>query len=401
MMKIAFFSNFINHHQKLVADELDKLTERHYTFVEIIPMPERFKEGGYSDFSQLPYVLRAWENEDNMLKAKRLAVEADVVLFGGPDVFKFEVLRARETNKLSFEISERWLKKGWINLFSPRLLKSQWFYHTLFRKKPVYKLCSSAYGAKDQYRLHSFKSRCFKWGYFTKVENFDNNESVLSQHPFSDMPTFMWCSRFLKWKHPELPIWMAARLKSKGYRFVLDMYGSGVIFERALHLVNELGVDDVVNFCGNVPNEQILLAMRQHDIFLFTSDRNEGWGAVANEAMSNGCVLVASQAIGSVPFLVKDGITGITFKSSCVNKGFGCFGNTVDNDALNSMCEKVEWLLEHPAERRQIALNGYRTIKNIWSPTNAAHNLMQLIADLQQGRDSSIKEGPCSMASYI
>lgn len=174
------------------------------------------------------------------------------------------------------------------------------------------------------------------------------------------------------------------------------MYGSGVMFERALQLANDLGVNDVVNFRGNVPNEFILSAMKEHDIFLFTSDRNEGWGAVANEAMSSGCVLVASQAIGSIPFLVKDGDTGVIFKSSCVNKGFGRFGNTIDNKSLDSLCEKAEWLMKHPIECKKIAINGYKAIKDIWSPSNATHNLLQLIDDLQNDRDISIKEGPCS-----
>jgi len=398
-MTIAFFSNFINHHQKLVADELDILTDYNYTFVEMLPMPEWLKKGGYSDFSYLPYVLRAWENEESMRKAKDLAKEVDVALFGGNEVLELEVFRVRNTNKLTFEVSERWLKRGWINLLSPRLLKAKWYYHTLFRKKAVYKLCSSAYGARDEYKLFSFKNRCFKWGYFTKVYNLDVEAIRVLPHQISATPTFMWCSRYLMWKHPELPLWMAARLKAKGYKFVLDMYGSGWIYERALKLAYQLDVKDVVNFCGNMPNEQILAAMRKHDIFLFTSDRNEGWGAVANEAMSSGCVLVASQAIGSVPFLVEDGITGITFKSSHVYKGFGRFGDTVDNDALDSLCEKVEWLLEHPIERKQIALNGYKTIRNIWSPANAAQKLIQLIEDLQNGRDTSIMEGPCSKAT--
>ncbi len=400
-MRIAFFSNFLNHHQKPVADELDILTGHQYTFVEVTPMPEWLKKGGYSDFSQLPYVLKAWESEENMQKAISLAKEVDVALFSGIEVLDLEVIRVKATDKLTFEVSERWLKQGWFNLLSPRLWKSQWFYHTLFRKKPVYKLCSSAYGAKDQYELHSFKNRCFKWGYFTKVHNIEVEVKRMFPRQISSTLTFMWCSRYLTWKHPELPIWMAARLKAKGYKFILDMYGSGVMFERALQLANELRVNDVVNFCGNVPNELILSAMKEHDIFLFTSDRNEGWGAVANEAMSNGCVLVASQAIGSVPFLVKDGDTGVTFRSSCVNKGFGRFGNTIDNKALDSLCEKVEWLIQHPIECKQIAINGYKAIKDIWSPSNAAHNLMQLINDLQQRRDTSIKEGPCSKASHV
>ena len=40
-------------------------------------------------------------------------------------------------------------------------------------------------------------------------------------------------------------------------------------FQKALQLTNDLGINDVVNFCGNVPNDKLLLAMREHDIFLF------------------------------------------------------------------------------------------------------------------------------------
>lgn len=42
--------------------------------------------------------------------------------------------------------------------------------------------------------------------------------------------------------------------------------------------------------------------MEKADIYLFTSDFNEGWGAVLNESMNSGCAVVASHAIGSVPF---------------------------------------------------------------------------------------------------
>ena len=51
-MTIVFFSNFINHHQKLVADELDRLTGYQYTFVEVMPIPEWITNSGYPDYSQ-------------------------------------------------------------------------------------------------------------------------------------------------------------------------------------------------------------------------------------------------------------------------------------------------------------------------------------------------------------
>ena len=396
-MTIAFFSNFLNHHQKLVADIIYNTPEVSYTFVETVPMYDWIKKGGYTDYSHESYVLRAWESETNRQKAIELAKSVDVAIFGGPEVLYLEVIRARNTDKLSFEVSERWLKKGWINLLSPHLLKSQWYYFTLFRHKNFFKLCSSSYGAADQYKLHSYINKCYKWGYFTEVdENFDIEAYLDVSTP--EITTLMWCSRFLRWKHPELPIIMAKGLKDKGYRFVLDMYGSGEKLEVSKSLVCELGLNEIVRFKGNMPNADILQQMRRHDIFLFTSDRREGWGAVANESMSNGCVLVGSSDIGSVPYLVKDGKTGMIFKSANKNTGFAGGSLKVDKEALVSLTQKVEWLFNNPIERKKIAIRGYRNMREIWSPTNAAKNLLTLIDCLMRGKDTSIIEGPCSKA---
>ena len=360
-------------------------------------MYDWLKKGGYTDYSQESYVLRAWENDTNRQKAANLAVSVDVALFGGPEVLEYEVLRARSSKKLSFEVSERWLKRGLLNLFSPRLLKNKWYYHTLFHKQPFYKLCASAFCASDEYKLHSFKGKCYKWGYFTKVEDL----GVESLEYDSNELRIMWCARFLDWKHPELPVFLAEKLKSRGYSFSIDMYGNGELFERTKALAQDYNVVDVVNFCGNVPNEQILKAMREHELFLFTSDQNEGWGAVANEAMSNGCVLVGSDKIGSVPFLVKDGENGLLFKSSRTNKGFLKTKVDVDVEALNSLTEKVEWLINHSAERRNIATAAYKSMRETWSPKNAAHSFLKLVNNLQQGKETSIAEGPCSKATPI
>ena len=46
-MIIAYFSNFLNHHQKLVADELASTEGIDYIFVETVPMYDWLKKGGY------------------------------------------------------------------------------------------------------------------------------------------------------------------------------------------------------------------------------------------------------------------------------------------------------------------------------------------------------------------
>ena len=380
-MTIVFYTNFINHHQMPLADELYNLTDGNYYFVETEPIYEWLKAGGYSDFSSKPYVVQAWKSSADAARADELLKIADVVLFNPTEGLKYGVAAAK-MGKLCFEISERWLKRGVVNVLSPRLLKNMWCYHTLFKYKSVYKLCSSAFAASDQYKLQSYKNRCFKWGYFTKVDENSVFVTLNSDVTNTENTPIMWCARFLKLKHPELPIKMASRLKTKGYKFTLNMYGSGDELENSIALVKELNVGDVVKFYGNLPNEQILETMRRHEIFLFTSDKNEGWGAVVNESMINGCVPVGSNKIGSIPYLLKDGENGCIFKS----------------EDLNSLTEKVEWLLNNPNERMRMRVNACNTMRNLWSPANAAKSFIQLIDDLQNGRDVSIKEGPCSKA---
>lgn len=382
-MKIAFFSNFINHHQVHVADELYNSDSVEYTFVATEPMPDSFKKAGYPDYSTRPYLLNAFESVEKNQQAFKLALEAEVVIIGSaPEEF---VRKRIESGKLTFRYSERWFKSRPWYLSGPRAWVNYYKDHIRYKNKPLYMLAASAYTANDVYAIGAYKNKVFKWGYFTTVESGDKVEVPNLGASTLESTPLMWCARFLKWKHPELPVMLAQRLKAKGYKFSLDMFGTGVEQERIKQLAKELQVDDVVSFRGNLPNEQILQQMREHEIFLFTSDKNEGWGAVANEAMSNGCVLVGSDAIGSTPFLVNDGKNGCLFKSC----------------DLDSLTEKVEWLLNNPMKRRELRINGYKTMRDVWSPKNAALNFIQLVEDIQQGKESSIANGPCSKAIAI
>lgn len=373
---IVFFSNFFNHHQALVASELYKLTNKQYVFVETMPMPDWILKSGYPEFHE-EYILKAWKSEKDKTLAFKLCESADVCVFGGFETIKYAVRRAK-LGKLSFVVGERSLKKGWINILSPRLLVSLWYYHTLFYKKPFYYLCSSAFSASDLNKLHAYKNKCYKWGYFTNVDRIN----LASGRKYMTHVTMMWCARFLDWKHPELPVLLAAELKKRHYDFHIDMYGSGEYYVKIEKLISSLNLEDVVILKGNLPNKEILAEMGSHDIFLFTSDKQEGWGAVANEAMSQGCILVGSDEIGSVPYLVKDSENGLLFRSR----------------DINSLCDKVIYLLEHRELWQTICNNAVRTLQTQWSPTVAAGNLLTLIYDLQNGKDTSITDGPCSKA---
>lgn len=377
-MKLVFITNYIHHHQIPLADEFYRLLGDDYKYIATDALPDWLIKGGYDPSISRPYVIRAYENEEKKQRAMRLANDADVVIIGSaPDSL---VQQRLKNNKITFHYSERWFKDGYYHLLSLRALRNYWRYHTRYRSSRSYMLCASAFTASDVHKVFAYPDKCFKWGYFTKVEDFDFEASYASKQ--GNIAHLMWCARFLDWKHPELPIKMAYKLKSEGYEFTLDMFGSGKELEKTKSLSQSLGLDDVVLFRGNLPNAKILQEMCKHDIFLFTSDRNEGWGAVTNEAMSNGCTFVGSNAIGSVPFLVKDNDNGLIFKSG----------------DINSLIGKVKYLLDNPAERKRLAQNAYHSMLDVWSPANAASRFIALYKALENGEPSPFSEGPCSVA---
>ncbi len=401
-MIINFYSNFLNHHQVLIADAMYSLLGANFHFVATLPRNEKELKGG-EDYSNRPYCILAGESEEAHKQAALCAESADVCVFGACSQ-EYAVIRAKKNpNGLSFECGERWLKRGLLNVLSP-VLRQWWVnYMRYYRKANFYKLCSSAFAAHDDELLSCYKWRHFKWGYFTEVPSevsgfFDkrsgradykfhasgkSNETLSKIEENSGCAIrLMWCARFIDWKHPEMPIRLAMKLKDAGYDFLLDMYGDGMMRPAMEELSRELNVAEYITFHGNIPNSEIHQAMRDHDIFLFTSDRQEGWGAVANEAMSEGCVLVGSDEIGAVPYLVKHKETGMIFRSC----------------DLDSLYEQVKYLLDNPDARKQIAKAGRESMVKLWSPANAAKSLLQLIEDIQAGRETSIIEGPCSKA---
>lgn len=379
-MTITFYSNYLNHHQIGVADELYSLLGNDYHFVVTMPILESELKGG-DDYTSRPYCIDASNGDEMPHKALLLARESDVCIFGACSQ-TFAVERAKNGNGgISFEVGERWLKRGWINILSPTLRDWYMNYRRYFSHASFFKLCCSGFTASDDRKLGAYRGKHYKWGYFTAVPKITKEKYFEAPESASKIK-ILWIGRFLSWKHPELPLAMAKTLKDKGYDFTLDYYGAGPEEYKTKSKAEYRGLTDVIRFHGSIPNDNVHEVMLDSDIVLFTSDRNEGWGAVANEAMANACVLVTSDAIGSTPYLIKDGINGLVFKSM----------------NAQSLTDKIEWLLNNPSEIGRLKRNAYKSMRELWNPANAAKSLLRLIEDLQNGRESSITEGPCSKA---
>ena len=381
-MNVTFVTNFVHHHQLPVADVLFQIIGDSYHYVATQPLPYWLIKGGYDSTLDRPYITRAYLSDKEMSKARKLIDESDVVIMGSAPTFWAD--KRKKEEKVTFYYMERIYKSKipWIKL--------PWHAYVHYKKygryKNTYLLCASAYTASDFALTKCFIGKAFKWGYMTDVKSDFEVEAAKQDASTSEITPLMWCARFLKLKHPELPVQLAERLKKKGYRFTIDMFGSGEELERTKVLAKELGVGDCVRFCGNRPNEEILKEMRMHKIFLFTSDRNEGWGAVLNESMANGCVPVASNVIGSVPYLIKDGTNGLMFKSCNI--------------------DSLEWavcsLLDNPSLIDKMKKEAIYTMRNVWSPQKAATNFIDLAQHILNGRlhEYNRYEGPASWENH-
>lgn len=375
---IVWLSNFINHHQAPVARELFRLTDGQYRFIEMNPIRQSFLSSGYPEFNDTPWLIKAWENIESHKKAERLFIDADVAVYGGYYPYKW-IKQRLDTGKITFEYGERWMKRGIWNLLSPRLMKHQWHYHVHFSGKSLYRLNAGAYAADDMRFLHSFRGKQFKWGYFTDVQ--EKNLAELHSLRGSDVIRIMWCARFIRLKHPEMAVVVASRLKDAGIRFSLDMYGTGPEESKIKERVIHEHLEEYVNFHGNLPNAELMRKMDEADIFLFTSDRREGWGAVINEAMSRGCAVISSDAPGCAKWLISDQNTGIVFKS----------GNTDD------LISKILLLVRDKERIRRIGTDAYRKMLEEFSPQRVAARFIKLATDIRYNSGKTVfTEGICS-----
>lgn len=376
-MKLVFASNFFNHHQKPISDALSKMDGVEYHFLSFSPMPDERKNMGYDDHNDPPYVIRAYESKEAMMRCLKLIDEADAVIYGS---VPYRYLQNRIWhNRLTIPYSERPLKKGkQILKYIPRWL----LWHIRYpNHKKIYLLCASAYTAGDFAKFGLFKNKTYKWGYFPETIHYDSVEEMIAR---KEKNHILWCGRFLDWKHPDDALIVAKKLRDEGYSFRMSFIGGGEMDEQLRRMATEYQLEEYVQFLGTMPPENVRKYMEKAGIFLFTSDRKEGWGAVLNEAMNSGCPVIGSDEIGAVPYLIQDGNNGLVYESR----------NT------DMLYEKTKYLLENPECQKKIGIKAYKSMETMWNSEVASHRLLALIRALLADEKNPLcfDEGPCSKA---
>ena len=380
-MKITFISNYLTHHQIPFSEAMMEMPEVEYTFIATEEMEAERIQMGWS-IQERAYELRAYESIEKQNKAEKLALESDVVIIGSaPDAYIIPRLKEK---KLTFKYAERFYKKKltWKNWMHAAL--GSWLHHGRFQKYPLYMLCASAYTAADCAKFCNYKERTFKWGYFPEVITYDLEHLMKCKEKKTNI---LWAGRLIEWKHPEVAVFLAERLKRRGYTFAIHIIGNGEMKQQLQELIKEKQVSDCVYLEGTMKPEEVRHYMENASIYLGTSDFNEGWGAVLNEAMNSGCTVIASHAMGAAPFLIRDGKNGMLY----------------ENGNLDDLEEKACALFKHKEKMKVIGANAYRTIHDLWNAEVAAARFVELITTMVRKAeiDEKFAEGPCSRAHIL
>jgi glycosyltransferase involved in cell wall biosynthesis len=374
-MKIVFVSNYLNHLQIPLCEEFIRLCDEFYYITT-----ESDGKQGFQRNTEREYVIH-YDFDSERENAIKQIKDADIVIMGAcpNELVEFRV----NTKKPTFMYTERFLKKGIWRRFVPTTRKK--IYDRVLKYKNYdnfYVLSASAYLSYELSLLGFPVSKVFKWGYFPRFIEYQDIEGVISN---KKKHSILWAGRFLWLKHPEYAVELAKKLRDCGLDFEINMLGDGECFSDIKKLIACYNLQDYVQLIGGQNAEEVRKYMENSEVFLFTSNRKEGWGAVLNEAMNSGCAVVASNMAGSVPFLINDGVNGAVFKS----------GN------VSELYQKVKKLLEDDKLRKTYGINAYESIKNNWSPKAATERLLELCGSDLSCRNSLLVEGVCSTADVV
>ena len=359
-ISLTITSNFVNHYSLALALELKKYFNDFY-FVVKEKLPEDRKQLGFNDLNDYNFVIKEYEQQD---KVQELFDNSDVVITDY--TYNKYVSNRLKQNKITFVDSERLFKDD--NLIKT-ILRYAFYYNNYRKYKNSNLLCISAYAAVDYNKVGLFKDRAFKWGYFSKAIEYDIDKMINNKKKNS----IIWAGRLIDWKHPDKAIKIAKRLKDNGYDFELNIIGNGEQESLLKDMIAYQNLSDCVHLLGSKSPDKVREYMEQSQIYLFTSDRGEGWGVVLNEAMNSGCACVASYSAGSTPFLIKDGENGLIYK----------------DDNTDELYNKTKLLLNDNKLLDKIAKNGYETIINEYNPENAAKKFYKFVETMINKGDYS------------
>jgi glycosyltransferase involved in cell wall biosynthesis len=362
-MKLLHVTCTVSPHQMPLARNLaERLGVENYRFAATLPAPQERIKMGWDLGDRAPWMLRVSETDRTRQEYEKWWREADVVLCGDTGSREKGVGLMEERlkrGKLTYYMSERWWKPplGMMRLAHPGFAWTAVRFRRLAGCREFHYLPVGLHAAVDMKLWAAFEGRTWLWGYFTALPA-DEPKTAARKNGLE----ILYAGRLLGWKQVHVLIRAFGVLWPRDKTVRLTIIGDGPKRQSLKKLTRKLGLSESVNFQPSLPMERVWQRMRAAHIYVLPSNGYEGWGAVVNEAMTQGCVVVASEASGAARTMIQHGANGLLFKSG-------------DWRGLGDLLCRTN--ADEPM-RKQLAQAGQRTILNLWSPKVAAERLLNV-----------------------
>ncbi|NKB20497.1 MAG: glycosyltransferase [Alphaproteobacteria bacterium] len=149
-------------------------------------------------------------------------------------------------------------------------------------------------------------------------------------------PVILYASKFMERKRPMDLVEAVARLHqdAKNRQPYLLMVGDGEQRDALEQQVKDLSIEESVRFTGFRNQSELPSFYSLCDVFVLPSFL-EPWGLVVNEVMTAGRAVVASDQVGAVFDLIRDGENGFVFPAGDVDALTTSLGRIVSDPSLS------------------------------------------------------------------
>ena len=382
--KIIYVGGALDHTVLPVVLNLYKKYKNDFLFIASKPTPLSRKELGYGSFNNsYDFVFNGYGGKGNKRAARNIIFNADVVLYGSV-ADRYLIRKRLFSEKVSISITERIYKEPPTFLRILRRFIGTVLHYKFFPKKNKYALCIGGYAPNDFDCANLYEGKRFKWAYFTDFSKLSFEE--LESQKKHDKIHISWIGRFIDVKQPHMVIALANYLTSCNIPFEIKMVGYGPLIDSCKKIIEEEGQQKKVVITGALSLEEKEKVLNSTNIFIFTSTREEGWGAVVNEALGSGCLVIASKESGAPSQLIKDKVNGFLFN---------CTSQLELNEIVLSAIKNYNKL-------KSVRRNGYDLVHHLWNANVASERLIKMIdLFLEEKSPSFFDDGPCSEAVVI
>ncbi len=232
--------------------------------------------------------------------------------------------------------------------------------------KPIYRKIHFIVGSPSTY--NEFADWGFPKDQMTMINYCVNHELYRRTGvPKSEVPLIGYFGRLKKYKSIEHLMQAFSLVRTQIPEARVMIVGEGDNRKALEHLVEELGLEDHVEFKGFVSDEDKVKCLQQMHFVVNTSSK-EGWGLTVVEANACGTCVIAANVPGLRDSVV-DGQTGLLYE----------YGN------IQQLAERIIFLLRNPDVRERLSQGAIRWAQSFdWNV--AAQRTLEIIEKTVQAK---------------